>query len=118
MGQNTVRWHDGVHTEDDMQHLHTTDDYQAALAEAANAFMKTMALRGYAVRDYPQNLVAHLARQTRLHFEANPKGAHPLADACITQFLQSGKSPQLVPKPQPSRRKSVAFPPLGQRQAA
>ena len=52
-------------------------EYQAAVEEAANAFMKVMALRGFAVRDYPQNFVAHMAQQARLHFEISRAGAHP-----------------------------------------
>lgn len=63
---------------------------QASLEEAANAFMKVMALRGFSVRDYPQNFVAHLSQQTRLHFEAAASGAHPQADALVSAFLRAG----------------------------
>ena len=63
---------------------------QASLEEAANAFMKVMALRGFSVRDYPQNFVAHLTQQTRLHFEAAAAGAHPQADELVSAFLRAG----------------------------
>ena len=65
---------------------------QASLEEAANAFMKVMALRGFAVRDYPQNFVAHLAQQARLHFQASTTGAHPQADELVAAFLRTGVS--------------------------
>jgi hypothetical protein len=63
---------------------------QASLEEAANAFMKVMALRGFSVRDYPQNFVAHLTQQTRLHFETAASGPHPQADALVSGFLRAG----------------------------
>ena len=71
---------------------------QASLEEAANAFMKVMALRGFAVRDYPQNFVAHLAQQARLHFQASATGAHPQADELVAAFLRAG-----APAGQPAR---------------
>lgn len=99
-----------------MNHLDT--DYQNALAEAANAFMKVMTLRGFSVRDYPQNLVAHLSRQSRLHFEIDPRGEHPLADTAISQFLQSSTAPLYASKPNPALRKPLEFSPLRHRQVA
>jgi hypothetical protein len=72
-----------------------SQEYQSAVEEAANAFMKVMALRGFHVRDYPQNFVAQMARQTRLQFEASRVGPHAEADALVSQFIQSGQS---VPK--------------------
>jgi hypothetical protein len=72
-----------------------SQEYQRAVEEAANAFMKVMALRGFNVRDYPQNFVAQMARQTRLQFESSRTGPHAEADALVSQFIQSGQS---VPK--------------------
>lgn len=66
---------------------------QASLEEAANAFMKVMALRGFTVRDYPQNFVAHLTQQARLHFEAAGAGAHPQADELVAAFLRAAATP-------------------------
>ena len=43
-----------------------SQEYQRAVEEAANAFMKVMNLRGFQVRDYPQNFVAQMAQTTRL----------------------------------------------------
>jgi hypothetical protein len=64
-----------------------SSEYQIAAEEAANAFMKVMALRGFSVRDYPQNFVAHLTQQTRLHFASSHKGAHPEADTLVSGML-------------------------------
>ncbi len=90
-------------------------DYQAAVEEAANAFMKVMALRGFNVRDYPQNFVAQMAQQTRLHFESSRTGAHPAADALVSQFIQSGQS---VPvQAVQAKAKTLAFPMLRRRMA-
>lgn len=90
-------------------------EYQAAIEEAANAFMKVMALRGFAVRDYPQNFVAHMAQQTRLHFEANRTGAHPEADNLVSEFIRSG---QFVPRKAPvAKAKTIPFPVLRRRAA-
>lgn len=77
---------------------------QASLEEAANAFMKVMALRGFSVRDYPQNFVAHLTQQTRLHFEAAPAGAHPQADALVSSFLRAGSIEKLPAAPRKQNR--------------
>ena len=82
-------------------------EYQAAVEEAANAFMKVMALRGFAVRDYPQNFVAHVAQQTRLHFETSRAGAHPEADALVSEFIRSGQS---VPRSRISHPYRLAAP--------
>jgi len=90
-------------------------EYQAAVEEAANAFMKVMALRGFNVRDYPQNFVAHMAQQTRLHFEANRSGAHPEADGLVSEFIRSGQS---VPRKAPATKgKTIPFPVLRRRAA-
>lgn len=79
-----------------------TQACQASLEEAANAFMKVMALRGFSVRDYPQNFVAHLTQQTRLHFEAAAAGAHPQADELVSAFLRAGAASS---QPARSRRR-------------
>jgi len=90
-------------------------EYQAAVEEAANAFLKVMALRGFAVRDYPQNFVAHMAQQTRLHFEKNRLGAHPEADALVSEFIRSGQS---VPRKTAAHKaKTIPFPMLRRRAA-
>ena len=92
-----------------------SSEYQAAVEEAANAFMKVMALRGFNVRDYPQNFVAQMSQQTRFHFEASRSGAHPEADALVSQFIQSGQS---VPKrAAQSKAKTIPFPMLRRRMA-
>jgi hypothetical protein len=88
-------------------------EYQAAIEEAANAFMKVMALRGFSVRDYPQNFVAQMAQQTRLHFESSRAGAHPAADELVADFLCAGQN--AARKPRAAR--TIAFPML-QRRAA
>lgn len=90
-------------------------EYQAAVEEAANAFMKVMALRGFEVRDYPQNFVAHVAQQTRMHFETSRSGAHPQADALVSEFIRSGQS---VPsKAAQNKAKTIPFPMLRRRAA-
>ena len=97
--------------------MHPVDsvEYQAAVEEAANAFMKVMALRGFAVRDYPQNFVAHMAQQTRLHFEHSRAGAHPEADGLVSEFIRSG---QAVPrKTAQAKAKTIPFPVLRRRAA-
>ncbi len=95
-----------------------SQEYQRAVEEAANAFMKVMALRGFNVRDYPQNFVAHMAGQTRLAFETNRVGAHKNADALVSELLRaapsSPSSPQLVSAAKP---KSLPFPALRRRMA-
>ena len=100
--------------EDDMTPVASTE-YQAAVEEAANAFMKVMALRGFNVRDYPQNFVAQMSQQTRFHFEASRAGAHPQADALVSQFIQAGQSvPQRAAQP---KAKTIPFPMLRRRMA-
>ena len=66
-----------------------SQEYQRAVEEAANAFMKVMALRGFNVRDYPQNFVAQMAGQTRLAFEPHRNGAHQNADALVSDLLRA-----------------------------
>lgn len=96
--------------------MHPVDsaEYQAAIEEAANAFLKVMALRGFAVRDYPQNFVAHLGKQTRLHFETHAQGAHPEADRLVSDFIRSGQS---VPRKAAAKAKTIPFPMLRRRAA-
>jgi len=89
-------------------------EFQAAIEEAANAYMKVMALRGFAVRDYPQNFVAHVAQQTRLHFETSRTGAHPEADALVSDFIRSGQS---VARKAAAKAKTIPFPMLRRRAA-
>ena len=69
-----------------------SQEYQRAVEEAANAFMKVMALRGFNVRDYPQNFVAQMANQTRLTFETNRNG---LIKTPITWCLSCCALPRL-----------------------
>lgn len=69
-----------------------SQEYQCAVEEAANAFMKVMSLRGFQVRDYPQNFVAQMAQTTRLSFEANRQGAHSRADALVSDMLNAAVS--------------------------
>lgn len=90
-------------------------EYQAAIEEAANAFMKVMALRGFNVRDYPQNFVAQMAQQTRLHFESSRAGAHPEADKLVSQFIRAGQSTSL--QAVQSKGKTIPFPMLRRRMA-
>ena len=90
-------------------------EYQCAVEEAANAFMKVMALRGFGVRDYPQNFVAQMAQQTRLAFEANSSGAHVNADVLVADLLRSApQAPRLVSS---GKVKSLPFPSLRRRMA-
>ncbi len=92
-----------------------SQEYQRAVEEAANAFMKVMALRGFTVRDYPQNFVAHMAHQTRLAFETDPRGAHRNADSLVSELLRAAPvTPQLVATAKP---KAVPFPSLRRRMA-
>jgi hypothetical protein len=92
-----------------------SQEYQRAVEEAANAFMKVMALRGFNVRDYPQNFVAQMAQQTRLAFETNRAGAHQNADKLVSDLLRAAPAaPRLVSVTQP---KTVPFPALQQRLA-
>ncbi len=92
-----------------------SQEYQRAVEEAANAFMKVMTLRGFNVRDYPQNFVAQMAQQTRLAFEANRAGAHHNADKLVSDLLRAvPAAPQLVST---SKVKNLPFPSLRQRMA-
>ncbi|MEK7346519.1 MAG: hypothetical protein AAB176_12595 [Pseudomonadota bacterium] len=94
-----------------------SQEYQRAVEEAANAFMKVMALRGFNVRDYPQNFVAQMAQQTRLQFEASRSGQHAEADALVAQFIQSGQSvPKRVVQTK-AKTKTIPFSMLGRRAA-
>lgn len=97
--------------------MHPVDsaEYQAAVEEAANAFMKVMALRGFAVRDYPQNFVAHMAKQAHLRFETSLAGAQPEADALVSEFIRSGQS--VSRKAPPAKAKTITFPVLRRRAA-
>jgi hypothetical protein len=90
-------------------------EYQCAVEEAANAFMKVMALRGFNVRDYPQNFVAQVAQQTRLAFESNRTGAHANADALVAELLRAApQAPRLVSS---NKVKALPFPSLRRRMA-
>jgi len=92
-----------------------SQEYQRAVEEAANAFMKVMALRGFNVRDYPQNFVAQMAQQTKLAFETNRLGAHQHADKLVSELLRAAPvAPQLVST---SKVKTMPFPALRQRLA-
>jgi hypothetical protein len=92
-----------------------SQEYQRAVEEAANAFMKVMALRGFNVRDYPQNFVAQMSQQTRLAFETNRAGAHQNADRLVSELLRAAPAaPQLVST---SKVKTMPFPALRQRMA-
>ena len=70
-----------------------TQEYQRAVEEAANAFMKVMSLRGFSVRDYPHNFVAQMANTTRLAFQADRQGAHVRADALVADMLKAVTRP-------------------------
>lgn len=92
-----------------------SQEYQRAVEEAANAFMKVMALRGFNVRDYPQNFVAQMAQQTRLAFEINSRGAHRNADSLVSELLRAvPAAPQLVAS---AKVKAMPFPALRRRMA-
>jgi hypothetical protein len=87
-----------------------SQEYQRAVEEAANAFMKVMALRGFNVRDYPQNFVAQMSQQTKLAFETNRSGAHQNADRLVSELLRAAPAaPQLVSS---NKVKAVPFPAL------
>jgi hypothetical protein len=103
-----------IHNEVDMT-PEASQEYQRAVEEAANAFMKVMALRGFNVRDYPQNFVVQMAQQTRLAFETNRAGAHQNADKLVSDLLRAAPAaPQLV---NASKVKTLPFPALRQRMA-
>jgi hypothetical protein len=92
-----------------------SQEYQRAVEEAANAFMKVMSLRGFQVRDYPQNFVAQMAQTTRLAFEANRQGAHDRADNLVSDMLSAAASLSTTPAKVP--HKKSAFPSLRRRLA-
>lgn len=92
-----------------------SQEYQRAVEEAANAFMKVMALRGFNVRDYPQNFVAQMTQQTRLAFEANRAGPHQNADRLVSELLRAAPAAaQLVSS---TKAKPMSFPALRRRMA-
>ena len=106
-----------IHNEVDMT-PEASQEYQCAVEEAANAFMKVMALRGFNVRDYPQNFVAQMAGQTRLAFESNRIGAHKNADALVSELLRAAPPVQVAPRlVHSSKVKSLSFPGLSHRMA-
>jgi hypothetical protein len=91
-------------------------EYHRAIEEAANSFMKIMALRGFNVRDYPQNFVAQMQAQSHLAFEISRHGAHQNADALVTEMLRTApEAPRVVP--QPSKAKVLPFAALRRRMA-
>ncbi|WP_416545419.1 hypothetical protein ACHEXK_09080 [Limnohabitans sp. DCL3] len=92
-----------------------SQEYQRAVEEAANAFMKVMALRGFNVRDYPQNFVAQMAKQTKLAFEPNRLGAHQQADQCVSDMLRA--APLAAQVVNAARVKAMPFPALRRRMA-
>jgi hypothetical protein len=92
-----------------------SQEYQRAVEEAANAFMKVMSLRGFQVRDYPQNFVAQMAQTTRLAFESSRQGAHSSADALVSDMLSAAAV--LRPTPAKVPHKKPAFPSLRRRLA-
>ena len=96
----------------------TSQEYQRAVEEAANAFMKVMALRGFNVRDYPQNFVAQMTQQTRLTFEANRQGAHKNANQLVSDMLRAAPAVTVVaPAVTSAKVKSLPFPALRRRMA-
>lgn len=90
-----------------------SQEYQRAVEEAANAFMKVMHLRGFQVRDYPQNFVAQLAQTTRLAFEASRQGAHDRADALVSDMLNASVTQRAAAVKAPPKKS--AFPSLRRR---
>ena len=92
-----------------------SQEYQCAVEEAANAFMKVMSLRGFQVRDYPQNFVAQMAQTTRLAFEASRQGAHSRADALVSDMLNAAAALSTPAAKVP--HKNSAFPSLRRRLA-
>lgn len=93
-----------------------TQEYQRAIEEAANAFMKVMTLRGFSVRDYPQNFVAQMASTTRLAFEADRHGPHVRADALVAEMLSSVLG-SVVHHPTVRKEKKSTFTSLSRRLA-
>lgn len=93
-----------------------TQEYQRAVEEAANAFMKVMTLRGFSVRDYPQNFVAQMANNTRLAFETDRHGPHTRADALVADMLSSVVR-SAVPQPMARKEKKSTFVSLSRRLA-
>ena len=92
-----------------------SQEYQRAVEEAANAFMKVMNLRGFQVRDYPQNFVAQMAQTTRLAFESSRQGAHGNADVLVSDMLSAASA--LRTSPVKVAHKKPAFPSLRRRLA-
>jgi|GEM_PF-877103 len=93
-----------------------TQEYQRAIEEAANAFMKVMTLRGFSVRDYPQNFVAQMASSTRLAFETDRHGPHVRADALVADMLRSAVA-TAVPHTPIRKEKKASFATLSRRLA-
>jgi hypothetical protein len=93
-----------------------TQEYQRAVEEAANAFMKVMTLRGFTVRDYPQNFVAQMAQTTRLAFETDRHGPHVRADALVADMLRSAVA-TVAPHTPMRKEKKQAFATLSRRLA-
>lgn len=93
-----------------------SQEYQRAIEEAANAFMKVMTLRGFSVRDYPQNFVAQMASSTRLAFETDRHGPHARADVLVADMLTTAVRP-VVPHIGVHKDKKLSFATLGRRLA-
>lgn len=94
-----------------------SQEYQRAVEEAANAFMKVMALRGFNVRDYPQNFVAQMAQTTRLAFEPSRQGAHVRADALVSSMLSPAAAASTAPAQARGKSSKSAFSSLRHRLA-
>ena len=93
-----------------------SQEYQRAIEEAANAFMKVMTLRGFSVRDYPQNFVAQMASNTRLAFETDRHGPHARADVLVADMLTSAVR-SVTPQMGINKDKKLSFATLGRRLA-
>jgi hypothetical protein len=93
-----------------------SQEYQRAIEEAANAFMKVMTLRGFSVRDYPQNFVAQMANTTRLAFETDRHGPHARADVLVADMLTSAVR-TAAPRIGVNSEKKRSFATLGRRLA-
>lgn len=91
-----------------------SQEYQHAVEEAANAFMRVMSLRGFQVRDYPQNFVAELVKSTRLSFETARGGAHLRANLLVAEILNAGSKGALT-APVPVKNQSLSVNPLHRR---
>ncbi len=77
--------------------------------------MKVMSLRGFQVRDYPQNFVAQMAQTTRLAFEASRQGAHSRADALVSDMLNAAAALSTPTTKVPHKKPAFPFaaPPPG-----